>query len=70
MGAGRRAEEHRTDSLSAAFRNLAADAQEDLTQRYAGLVAHYGMMPSRNSAGVAPENGSIEGAHGHLKTAF
>jgi hypothetical protein len=62
--------EHRTDSLSAAFRNLAADAQEDLTQRYAALVAHYGMTPSRNNAGVAHESGSIESTHGHLKTAL
>ena len=28
--------EHRSDSLSAAFRNLTADAQPDLTQRYEG----------------------------------
>jgi len=62
--------EHRSDSLSAAFRNLAADAQEDLTQRYQGLMRHYGMEPSRNNAGVAHENGSIESAHGHLKAAL
>jgi hypothetical protein len=29
--------EHRSDSLSAAFRNLAADAQKDVTQRYQAL---------------------------------
>jgi hypothetical protein len=52
--------EHRSDSLSAAFRNLAADAREDLTQRYAGLMGHYGMAPTRNNAGIAHENGSIE----------
>jgi hypothetical protein len=62
--------EHRSDSLSAAFRNLAADAQEDLTLRYQALMAHYGMTPSRNNAGVAHENGSIESAHGHLKAAL
>ena len=28
--------EHRTDSLSAAFRNLDRDAREDLTRRYEG----------------------------------
>ena len=59
--------EHRSDSLSAAFRNLDADASEDLTQRYEALCAHYGMTPSRNNRGVAHENGSIESAHGHLK---
>ena len=31
-------EEHRSDSLSAAFRNLTADARDDLTQRYAALM--------------------------------
>lgn len=62
--------EHRSDSLSAAFRNLAADAREDLTQRYAALMGHYGMTPTRNNAGIAYENGSIESAHGHLKRAL
>jgi hypothetical protein len=62
--------EHRSDSLSAAFRNLDANAQEDLTARYAALMRHYGMAPSRNNAGIAHENGSIESAHGHLKQAL
>lgn len=59
--------QHRTDSLSAAFKNLNRDARRDLTKRYAELCAHYGMMPTRNNRGVAHENGSIEGPHGHLK---
>lgn len=59
--------EHRTDSLSAAFRNLGADQQADLTERYDALCRHYGMRPSRNNPGEAHENGSIEAAHGHLK---
>ena len=59
--------EHRSDSLSAAFRNLGQDTQDDLTRRYHELCAHYGMTPSRNNTGVAHENGSIESAHGHLK---
>ena len=62
--------EHRSDSLSAAFRNLAADAREDITQRYAALMGHYGMTATRNNRGVAHENGSIESAHGHLKQAL
>ena len=62
--------EHRSDSLSAAFRNLDRDAQEDLTQRYQGLMRHYDMTPSRNNPGVAHENGSIESPHGHLKKAL
>ena len=62
--------EHRTDSLSAAFRNIGQQAQEDLTYRYEALCAHYGMQPSRNNTGVAHENGAIEGPHGHLKRAI
>jgi hypothetical protein len=61
--------EHRTDSLSAAFRNLDKEAQEDLTHRYEELCGHYRMVPTRNNAGIAHENGSIEGPHGHLKRA-
>ncbi|MGA0828288.1 MAG: IS21 family transposase [Gemmobacter sp.] len=62
--------EHRSDSLSAAFRNLGRDAQEDLTRRYDALCAHYGRPPSRNNPGIAHENGVIESAHGHLKAAI
>ena len=62
--------EHRTDSLSAAFRNLDKAAVEDLTQRYRSLCESYGMEPSRNNRGVAHENGAIEGPHGHLKRAL
>ena len=63
-------EQHRSDSLSAAFRNLDADAREDLTRRYDALCAHYGMTPTRNNKGVSHENGSIESAHGHIKKAL
>jgi hypothetical protein len=60
---------HRTDSLSAAFRNLDKDTKQDLTQRYEQLCAHYLMTPTRNNKGIAHENGSIESSHGHLKSA-
>ena len=40
---------------------------EALMQRHPALCAHYGMTVSRNNRGVAHENGSIEGPHGHLK---
>jgi hypothetical protein len=63
-------EHHRSDSLSAAFRNLDADAQEDLTRRYEAFCSHYGMTPTRNNPGVSHENGAIESAHGHLKRAL
>jgi hypothetical protein len=61
-------EQHRTDSLSAAFRNLGADAKEDLTTRYEAFCAYYGMTPTRNNLGVSHENGSIESSHCHLKS--
>ena len=62
--------EHRTDSLSAAYRNLAADQREDATARYAALCAHYAMAPTRNNRGESHENGAVEGPHGHLKRAL
>ena len=61
-------EQHRSDSLSAAFRNLDAEAKRDLTERYEALCLHYGMVPTRNNLGVSHENGSIESSHGHLKS--
>ena len=66
-GLGGAPAEHRSDSLSAAFRNLDHETVADLTARYEALCAHYGMQPTRNNRGVAHENGSIEGPHGHLK---
>jgi len=58
-------EEHRTDSLSAAFNNLAE--REELTRRYRELCEHYGMRASRNNPGESHENGSIESRQGSLK---
>lgn len=52
--------EHRTDSLSAAFRNLEAQAREDLTTRYEALCAHYGMQPTPNNRGIAHEYGAAK----------
>lgn len=59
--------EHRSDSLSAAYRNLNKDAAEDTTRRYQQLCHHYGMEPTRNNRGKGHENGAIESPHGHLK---
>ena len=58
-------EEHRTDSLSAAFNNLAE--REELTKRYQALCTHYGVRPTRNNTGVSHENGAIESRQGSLK---
>ena len=61
-------EEHRTDSLSAAFNNLAE--QEELTKRYADLCRHYGLRATRCNPGQSNENGSIESRNNSLKTAL
>lgn len=58
---------HRTDSLSAAYRNMAGKRYKPLTQLYDQLCEHYRMEPTRNNTGVAHENGSIESPHGHFK---
>ena len=59
--------EHRSDSLSAAYRNLDKEAAADVTKRYEQLCLHYGMEPTRNNRGEGHENGAIESPHGHLK---
>ena len=60
-------QEHRTDSLSAAYKNLNKEAQADITSRYQTFCEHYSMKATRNNLGVSHENGSIESPHGHLK---
>lgn len=60
-------QQHRSDSLSAAYRNLGKQAQEDLTCNYQRLCQHYQMQPTRNNRGKSHENGSIESPHGHFK---
>ncbi|CAE6871735.1 hypothetical protein R69658_08193 [Paraburkholderia aspalathi] len=57
--------EHRSDSLSAAFKNL--QEKEDFTVRYAALLDHYGMEGTRNNRGLGHENGSVESSHRYLK---
>lgn len=57
--------QHRTDSLSAAYRNLGGN--KALTRLYDELCDHYRMQPTRNNTGIAHENGAIESPHGHLK---
>lgn len=61
---------HRTDSLSAAFRNLTQDQREDVTRRYQAFTDHYGMEASRNNRGEAHENGAVESQNRHLKVAI
>ena len=59
--------EHRTDSLSAAYKNRHDETEEDLTERYENFCKFYNMVPTRNNKGVSHENGSVESSHGHLK---
>ena len=59
--------QHRTDSLSAAYRNLRGKRRKSLTRLYDELCDHYRLQPTRNNKGIAHENGSIESPHGHLK---
>ena len=59
--------EHRTDSLSACFRNRDGSYAKDFTSRYRELCAHLGVIATRNNRGVAHENGAIEGPHRHWK---
>jgi hypothetical protein len=57
--------QHRTDSLSAAYKNLGGN--KALTRLYDELCDHYRLQPTRNNTGIAHENGAIESPHGHLK---
>jgi hypothetical protein len=66
--AGGVTQEHRTDSLSAAFKNLTEE--QDFTVRYTALLDHYGMAGTRNNRGVSNENGSVESSHRYLKEAM
>jgi len=56
---------HRTDSLSAAYKNHSE--QTLLTMRYEKLCRHYRVTPTRNNKGFAHENGAIESPNGHFK---
>jgi hypothetical protein len=59
--------QHRTDSLSAAYRNMGGPRHKALTRLYEELCDRYQMQPTRNNTGIAHENGAIESPHGHLK---
>ena len=60
-------EEHRTDSLSAAVKTL--KNEDEFTERYQGLIRHYGMRASHNNPGRGHENGDVEQAHHRFKRA-
>jgi len=60
-------QEHRTDSLSAAVRPPCS--KEEFTEKYKGLLQHYGMKASHSSPGRGNENGDIEQSHHRFKRA-
>lgn len=60
-------QEHRTDSLTAAVRP--PGSKEEFTEKYQGLLQHYGMKASHSSPGRGHENGDVEQAHHRFKRA-
>jgi len=59
-------EEHRTDNLTAAVSSHGS--RPVFTERWQGVMDHYGVRPSTNNAGVSHENGSVEKSHHLLKS--
>ncbi len=59
---------HRTDSLSAAYKNLGKEAENDFTDSYKELCSNCDITPTRNNKGVKHENGTVEVLHWHGKT--
>ena len=60
---------HRTDQLTAAVQRLDAEGRWDWNARYAALLAHYGMEPTKSQAGEAHQNGDVEQSHHRFKLA-
>ncbi len=61
--------EHRTDNLSATTHELRQTGRRAFNRVYEEFLAHYGLEASRNGPGNAHENGDVDSAHGHFKTA-
>jgi transposase len=59
--------EHRTDSLAAAVKP--AGSRDEFTERYQGLLRHYGMRASHTTPGRGHENGDVEQSHHRFKRA-
>ena len=59
---------HQSDRMSAAVSNLSE--HKDFTERYAGLLKHYGMAGRKSQSGKAHENGDIEQRHHRFKRAL
>ena len=59
----------RHDNLSAATHELKRSGGRQLTERFRGVLDHYGLRSSRIQPGAAHENGVVEQAHFRTKTA-
>lgn len=61
---------HRTDSLSAAVRNMGAkkDDRDEFTVRYRALIAHYGLDSEHTQPASPNENGDVEQSHSRFLT--
>ena len=60
----------RHDNLSAATHELKRSGGRELTERFLGVLDHYGLRSSRIQPGEAHENGHVEQAHFRTKTAI
>ena len=60
----------RTDNLSAATHELKRSGGRALTERFAAVLAHYGLRSTRISPGRSHENGVVEQGHYRLKSAI
>jgi len=59
----------RHDNLSAATHELKRSGGRQLTERFRGVLDHYGLRSSRIQPGEAHENGVVEQTHFRTKTA-
>jgi hypothetical protein len=60
----------RSDNLSAATHELKRSGGRALTERFAAVLAHYGMRSTRIHPGRSHENGVVEQGHHRLKSAL
>lgn len=60
----------RSDNLSAATHELKKTGGRALNERFAGILAHYGMRSTRIRPGQSHENGAVEQGHYRLKSAL
>jgi DNA-binding XRE family transcriptional regulator len=58
----------RSDNLSAATHELRHSGGRVLTERFAAVLAHYGLRSTRIYPGASHENGVVEQAHERLKS--